>query len=232
MARMNERPIRLDPETVRDVKSERITQLRQVLAVQPQSDCQSYIQEDGLFYPVSAYINPFAGIKSPFGLPGDRLWVKESCFADFCPDGVNQKVFYPVDFDSRRVKPQEESLWVKLWCYGRGNGGQIVRSVHMPRWASRITLEITDVRIERLQAVSSEDAFLEGLDVTVLENSPAASNYLVPHTFYQPWSEELSPELQREKIIHYLYRNYWQSRHGGLSWENNPWVWVIRFRKV
>ena len=236
MARVNERSVRLEAETVRNVKTERITQFRQVLASQPGPDCLGYSHEGGVFYPVTdgdTLLNKTcAGITSPFGSPGDHLWVKESCFAEFSPDGVNHSIFYTADCDSRRVKPQEESLWIKLWCYGRGNGGQIVRSIHMPRWASRITIQITDVRLERLQAVTPADALLAGLEVKVVDNMPIARHYLVPKAFYQPWSDELSAELQREKVIHYSYRSYWQSKHGGLSWENNPWVWVVRFRKV
>ena len=87
-------------------------------------------------------------------------------------------------------------------------------SIHMPRWASRITLEITDVRVERLQDISEADAVAEGC-------------------------EPIRPELVQDGMIVRQgrsaveeFRLVWEQIHGGGSWEKNPWVWVIKFKKL
>ncbi len=83
-------------------------------------------------------------------------------------------------------------------------------SIHMPRWASRITLEITDIRVERLQEISYADAMAEG----------------VPFTELPPGQGRPDP-LHRAK-----FADLWESINGPGSWEANPWVWVIEFKRV
>ena len=87
-------------------------------------------------------------------------------------------------------------------------------SIHMPRWASRITLEITDVRVERLQDISEADAVAEGC-------------------------KPIRPELVLDGLIVRLgrsaveeFRLVWEQIHGGGSWEKNPFVWVVTFRRI
>lgn len=87
----------------------------------------------------------------------------------------------------------------------------------MPRWASRITLEITDVRVERLNDISEEDAFAEGLEK-------------------RDWMGPAEITLQNNKVVHGqavgCFRALWESINGEGSWAANPWVWVIEFEKV
>ncbi|HVY12113.1 MAG TPA: hypothetical protein VHB73_00950 [Alphaproteobacteria bacterium] len=121
-------------------------------------------------------------IKCPYGQPGDRLWIRESfCF----PNNQNKTAWFRSDspwVDDERIK------WKP--------------SIHMPRWASRITLEITDVRVERLQDISEQDCFAEG----------------VPETC------DAEPRD--------IYMDIWEGIKGKGSWEKNPWVWVICFKRV
>ena len=94
-------------------------------------------------------------------------------------------------------------------------------SIHMPRWASRITLEIVSVRVERLQDISYEDALAEG----VLDFRPL----IEPECQQGETADECARRLcwpQR------CYRQLWESINGEGSWEKNPWVWVIEFRRI
>ncbi|MFO4446106.1 morphogenetic protein [Klebsiella quasipneumoniae subsp. quasipneumoniae] len=159
-------------------------------------------------------------LNSAFGKPGDRIWVRETFQGplfdydlmdsyckdptpfekpEFCvykADGVPAPEFYDADDE--------------LHCCWRP-------SIHMPRWASRILLEITDVRVERLNAISEEDARAEGIiDGGCLncgEPEPCGC---------------VNPEPDATDAFAYL----WQSIYGQESWNANPWVWVIEFERV
>jgi hypothetical protein len=122
-------------------------------------------------------------IDCPYGQPGDRLWVRET----FCPMGDTQSpssAWYRAD----REYPQ-----VSKWK----------PSIFMPRWASRVTLEIVSVRVERLQDISSTDAEQEGVKCNM-----SAKGFVD------------------------RYRDLWERINGAGSWDVNPWVWVVEFRKV
>lgn len=144
-------------------------------------------------------------IRSPYGKPGDRLWVRETWFGNY-PGGDEPETFHYAATEDFSI-----------------NGRSVWRSgIIMPRKASRLTLEITDVRVERLQAISEDDACDEGLEGIV--NDPALDGY-------GEWSK---PDVitAREQ-----FRELWDSinakRHGGsCAWKNNPWVWVIAFRRL
>lgn len=128
----------------------------------------------------------------PYGHPGDRLWVKET-FA-YAQDGTvvyrASMVGSPWDAITRRA-----ITWHP--------------SIHMPRWASRITLEITDVHVERVQDIHEEDAIAEGID-------PRKLSYL-------------SGERAVTK-----FSVLWNSIYAadGLGWDVNPWVWVVTFKRA
>lgn len=98
-----------------------------------------------------------------YGTPGDRLWVRETCSAFELPDGLDV-VRYVADGGTRPIEDTEAAAeaWVKLNHYGGRGKGHVVPAIHMPRWASRITLEVTEVRVERLRAISEADAQAEG----------------------------------------------------------------------
>ena len=142
-----------------------------------------------------------------FGRIGDRLWVREThAFvpqtAYRCSTGIYQQVnpndnyeacVYRQNFDRSRSFPWRPSI-------------------HMPRWASRITLEITDVRVERLQDISEEDAWQEGVQEWIGKETP--------------WKGKLAPAT-----VH-GFASLWESIAGPGSWDANPWVWVIEFKRV
>ncbi|MCI8903507.1 MAG: hypothetical protein HFE70_04750 [Enterobacter sp.] len=120
----------------------------------------------------------------PYGVPGDRIWVRET----FCS-----------------VPHHEEPAGCSALLYaadGNGPYGKWTPSIHMPRWASRILLEITDVRVERLNDISEEDARSEGISGSSARDIKEA------------------------------YAALWRSIYGSDSWQANPWVWVIVFKRI
>lgn len=123
-------------------------------------------------------------IRCPYGKPGDHIWVRET-FGD-C--GV--RLVYRADTDDGA------KCKVKRWT----------PSIHMPRWASRILLEITDVRVERLQAITLGDICKE-FGCGLYDFRPATYGF-------QAWEE------------------LWKSIYGADSWQANPWVWVIEFKRI
>ncbi len=173
--------------------------------------------------------------KCPYGQVGDRLWVRESYRIESFMDGV------PLEFGYRDGSTMEEKEdyigsgeygydeWFeriaiqstedaekafknkligqdKDGCFRWNKGNSPCRwrpSIHMPRWASRITLEITDVRVERLQKISASDMLREGQEI-----------YPIPVNFGE-------------------FRELWNSIHKKeYRWEDNPWVWVITFKRI
>ena len=137
--------------------------------------------------------------RCPYGKPGDRLWVRETCRADASQTGPFG-VTYMADAAFRPIGSGQHQKWADLHTYG-GVFGKQVPSIHMPRWASRITLEVTGIRVERVASISESDAIAEGIDVTDGEQ-PSVT-----------------------------FARLWDSINGQRApWQSNPWVWVVAFR--
>lgn len=139
----------------------------------------------------------------PYGVPGDQLWVREA--------------FAKVDGQTRPWIETDYRATYEHGCRLADHLGIKKRwtpSIHMPRAASRITLEITGVRVERLQAISDEDCVHEGCGATL-----AAIG--VPTT-----------STPAETIPRAMFRELWQSINGAESWDANPWVWVVEFQRA
>ena len=171
-------------------------------------------------------------LNSAFGKPGDRIWVRET----FQGPLVHEELFeeysaYPEKFETPEyceyaadggVRPEYCDLDDNLRHGWRP-------SIHMPRWASRILLEITDVRVERLNAISPEDAESEGLErtnFTGFGDEPGLPSYPEPDVYFDPLKKqwkEYPPEA---------FAGLWESIYGEGSWKANPWVWVISFKRV
>ena len=147
--------------------------------------------------------------------PGDRLWVRETCIAEELPDGLDgvrylaDEAFIPIQSTSEAA-----DRWLDLRFYGKRQSPvapvKTVPAIHMPRWASRITLEVTGVRVERSQDISEADAMAEGVHYSLLEKIQAGQDRWARHA----------------------YKKLWESIHGPGSWDLNPWVWVVEFKGV
>ncbi len=195
-----ERPILFSGPMVRAILDGRKTQTRRV--VKPQPGGQLFHGMDWRWYR-SALADEREPIRCPYGVPGDRLWVRETfALSVVDPDGPppeddheNYDVIYRADPD------QPGGGWTD------GDGKAIPPpwrpSIHMPRWASRLTLEVVSVRVERLNEISEADARAEGMDADVA-NSPRV-------WFMATWNA-----INAKRA----------------PWESNPWVWRVEFRRV
>lgn len=142
----------------------------------------------------------------PHGGPGNRLWIRETMRQR---DGA-----WTYAADGAEVSlPQDDPRIGAMLSWAHHKEGDVCVSIHMPRWASRIDLEIVSVRVERLQAITEEDAKREGVEpanLGMLADEPGcALSYVVP--FRELWNEING------------------SRKGGATWESNPWIWRIEY---
>jgi hypothetical protein len=145
-----------------------------------------------------------------YGEVGDSIWVRET----WLPRGNNTAAFYRADYDAENAAGLAGMYSDRGW-----------RSpIYMPRWASRLTLTLTSVRIERLQDISEADAKAEG--ARRFEDLPSR------HPFGQDdrWSME-SPTATDQCLgsARFAFANYWNKINGTDSWESDPFVWVLQF---
>lgn len=214
---MRERPILFSAPMVRAILDGRKTQTRRVVEP-PRGWGERYPNCDPYSMPPSVWwwdgVHDHVGVRQecPFGVPGDRLWVREEWWyydqAAFDARDI-EGVVYRADQsdaslrDERRLVKRKEDRWCS--------------PIHMPRWASRITLEVVSVRVERVQAVSHDDAVSEGMSAGVWRagdgahrRSPLGSNAV--KRFAILWDE----------------LNFAR----GYGWDANPWVWRIEFKRI
>lgn len=149
------------------------------------------------------------GRNCPYGQPGDRLWVREAWHADHQYDSL----------PPRDIPAGFAVLWAadKRVCkFPLMTPGKLRPSMFMRRLASRLLLEITDVRIERLQDINEADAQAEG----ARECDPVSGREVL-----------LAGRSQRgSHVLH--YREIWNEINGAGSWDANPWVWAMSFRRL
>ena len=167
-------------------------------------------------------------LNSAFGRPGDRIWVRET----FCP--VDDTQYGGEKWVDYRATPKFEASHPAGWDCAP-NDAEALKwrpSIHMPRWASRILLEITNVRVERLNAISEEDAQREGVHTEVWDQTVVAMNYAARDEFFQFWSEDMPHYVEMNQLYRSSFRSLWESIYGAENWQANPWVWVIEFKRV
>ena len=198
------------------------------------------VDKDGYLQPASKEVfgvsNENEGYSCPFGAVGDRIYVRETWAIlgneDGCCIDWEEKLCKADERSAARIyrasceqKPGNYGLWSipddadwKPHTKDHQYEGAWRPSIHMPRWASRITLEITDVRAERLNSISEEDATAEGV--------PPAGSLLpdYPGTFLTPNGDFATAKVAFQRL--------WESIYGAENWQANPWVWVIEFKRV
>ena len=204
---MKERGMLFNSAMVRALLDGCKTQTRRIAKVTP-DQCEDI----GIFY---------AEHSCPHGQPGDRIWVRETFQPIFAegrehgadaPDwgtGEGYKVTYPATDE------------VIEWIDGDDNiTSRCKPSTNMPRWASRILLEIVSVRVEQLQDISKPDALAEGI----------TPNCVRQFSLFGASKEEREA-MYRDAAVD-PYRALWESTNGPESWSANPWVWVIEFKRI
>ena len=245
---MRERPILFSGEMVKAILEGRKTMTRRV--VNKDISNQFDIDVDNT---VAAYINQLTGDSCdpveicPYGTVGDRLWVRET-WQSFFPEEVTQNHQQgPRSFSG---VPAETAKGHYMFFYYRADGeapddpkyGKAVwhPSIFMPRRASRILLEVTDVKVERLQDITEEDAEKEGMPDEYLiapvycPNCQGQGTCGAVHPISLGYMEIDCPECDTAKK---KFKNLWDSINGrgrkpGKAWDDNPWVWVVEFRRV
>lgn len=194
-----ERPILFNADMVRAIRDGHKTQTRRILDIEHPA-VTGFVPNGPHYWKGTAksdkviqqYISTFPyTVKCPFGVVGDQLWVRET-FAVYGDEEMHT-IHYRADH------PEHEGR--------KGMGYK--PSIHMPRWASRLLLEITDIRVERLNAISKEDAAKEGFDYSKHSSAVEQGFAVGART---------------------NFRHTWQGVYGEDSWTKNPWVWVIDFK--
>jgi hypothetical protein len=182
-----ERPILFSGEMVRAILDGRKTQTRRI------------VKDENLptVYHGAKIVVPqwYAEKNCPYGQPGDRLWVRETWA--YTDQSLNVEPGYVY----RATDPDWETM----------EGWKWKPSIFMPRAASRITLEVTDVRIERLHDIGIIDLLAEGMQPT--------------------WNGESSPGVKCEGEFE-QFAELWSKINGEDSWDANPWVWVVSFKRI
>ena len=161
--------------------------------------------------------DPNAVRACPYGRQGDLLWVRETFSGPHCMEASEGRAAAPPSKWGRSSR-----IW--YWADGNPQDGDWTRprpSIHMPRWASRLTLRITDVRIERLQDISEKDAIAEGVEGAFVEDGRYWRNYGL--------SDEEAACSPMLNFPTESFRTLWESINGKGSWGANPWVWALSF---
>lgn len=214
---IKESPILFSGPMVKAIREGRKTQTRRVVRYNPPSHCNVKMVGNLARFTASSFAAGYHGngitydreITCPYGQPGYRLWVRETWtyitkswdehFDAIRPDPITSNGC-PVDLLYRADGYEIPARWQP--------------SIFMPRWASRLTLEVIKVWVERLQDISEADAIAEGIKQS-------------DRGFWLPGGYDNAPIL--------AYRDLWDSINGkrpSCSWNDNPWVWVVEFKRV
>jgi len=193
------------------------TQTRRIVTPQPECvEGATWVERDGLLHPCRDELCRGAldaigpGIKCPYGVPGDRLWVREAWHScPHCPQyqPLGYMAYRAGGWRTGTARSNDDARPLPPKCAAHG----YKPSIHMKRHASRITLEVTGVRVERVQSISEADAKAEG--VTPFPNDPEGDC----------WTDG-----KHTTAFQYL----WGQINGFDSWAANPWVWAVEFRRL
>lgn len=225
---MKEHPILMSAPMVLATLEERKSQTRRVVNPQPPAEARdvgmlrSADASNGQWHWLDAEDIEDAGFvgdwfRCPYGVPGDLLWVRENGWQRVGASGSFEPYYYDASVTA------DEAAWLKE----RSHVFRRRPSIHMPRAASRITLRVNDVRVERLQAISEADAIAEGVE-------PVGDNWKSYEIIHEgrhkgkPNPHSIVPN--RSPVT--SYRELWEAINGQLSWAANSWVWAVSFERV
>jgi len=213
---MKEHPIIFSTDMVKAILDGRKTQTRRIIKPQPPATYYSPIAATGIFTKSTwAFHKPNQGsiphiIECPYGQVGDRFWVREAFMFKKGADARESFINTPQECCLGEPPHYRYKTDPDAEEYGRHYKWR--PSIFMPRWASRITLEITGIRVERLRDITSSDIKAEGFDIG---------------------EEYHLGGIAGGTLLINKFAEYWDSINGKkYPWSSNPWVWVIEFKKV
>lgn len=225
---MKEHPILFSGPMVRAILEGRKTMTRRVVKYPMHSGkARRFAPIPGA--PANAWWN--GRLTCPYGQPGDRLWVRETFFEEADP---NTSCFYDHPRYCYRASLSSDDA---SRCFVDDGDGCAVEnkdgtikspwrpSIHMPRRASRILLEITAVRVERVQDISEGDAKAEGAEAKSWDCLKQA-----PTSLFMRFGGIVA----RDPLYTYGFYDLWDSINAkrGYGWDSNPWVWVVEFKRI
>lgn len=218
---MKERPILFSTPMVRAILAGTKTQTRRVFKLP--SKCSWY---EGLGGEAKGWIEDDEGPawwhideqRCFYVDPGDQLWVREAW-----------RVIDVADCFAPREITAAHRIWFETDGPHEPPAGRYRPGMFMPRWASRITLEVTGVRVERLQDINRSDAIAEGVQWNECPTHQTLANMEA-----QRIGDSMGMATHYTAEIDYVggYRRLWESINGPDSWDKNPWVWAITFQKI
>lgn len=194
------RPVQFSGPMVLAILAGRKTMTRRVVKPQPGARVVPYETTSGAWN----WVLPETGMGMgdpflcPYGLRGDTLWIREGLVE------IDGAWHYAAD-KAPITMASDDPRYPAMLSWAHHNERESCPSRYMPRWASRITLEVTAVRVEPLRTISDADARAEGLDL--------AETGRAPERFHKAWNDI-------------------NGKRDGCSWESNPWVWVVSFNRV
>jgi hypothetical protein len=245
---VKERPILFSGPMVRALLAGTKTQTRRVVKRQPaagatMAGCDT---TGGWCDNHDGYLGCDAGWQCPYGQPGERLWVRETLAIERWSREYGDAPPLPKDRPWKHTPDDGSIDGEDVWrwphyratdpapdlscersrcrvCASGEPGPHWIPSIHMPRWASRILLELVEVRAERLQDISKADAIAEGLE-RIAKTSDTTGGWACP---LLDTGIGMVVDDPRQ-----AYRGLWNSINGAGSWEANPWVWCLTFERV
>ena len=261
---MTERPILFSGAMVSAILQGKKQQTRRVVKPQPPKHagdgyprnrvfCRLADSEEDILY---AYGPDNWNVRCPYGVPGDRLYVREAWqYANWTEDGYpfvgyradNAKLLIdsgiPEEWSERLMDAWAELSKPKNYDIDKRAADRRWRpGIHMPRWACRLVLEVTAVRVERLQQISVADAIAEGVKFTdfgmrqrgkMSLDGGKTFHQLKPEQHHGFHFKEVSGPDQCSSTARMAYANLWESLNAKRApWASNPWVWVVEFRRL
>jgi hypothetical protein len=217
---MKYHPILFSTEMVRAILEGRKTQTRRIIKnIKHGEYCKMEHTAPGKYGAVFKDNNHSFKINCPYGKVGDVLWVRETHLWVML-DHAHDLLVGAKNRSQWVYKTSRHQDWID---YAKEKYGYKWKpSIHMPKEACRISLKITDIRVDRLQDISRNDAASEGIQS--FWNTKGVSVYGVPGL--------IEPKPNQTWTIREAFMNLWTSINGSESWEENPWVWVVEFEKT
>lgn len=238
---MKERPILFSAPMVRAILDGRKTVTRRVVKPQPENRgvmgvtrMLAFKKRTGPDFWLWPNAKDEIQAMCPYGRPGDRLWVREahSIFQTHGQHRADDKRWGPWDGLPTQLSADGTQIAYYREGFDRCDPGRWRPSIHMPRWASRITLEVTSVRVERLKDITEAGAIADGVDPnTGLRGDDDLTVGAIMSALPSAWrDDQLTPGAIARFIL--LWDTTNGKRPGHINWNANPFVWVVEFKRI